>query len=107
MHEIKIIRQVTDEQINDVMTTALEGGINYWCDKATTSSDLEDTYLSEILTKGSTISLHDAEEDKWYALTLHNLIKAMEKIGFNFDDYDSMDVDCVVQEAIFGEVIYG
>lgn len=109
-HEIITKQTVTDEEIDDIMTTALEGGITYWCDQAITDVDLEDNYLSEMLTKGATIKLHDAEEDKWHELTLEKLLKAMGETYFIVDMYDAEDAedaDQVVQHAIFGEAIYG
>lgn len=107
VYEIKTIQRVTAEEIDDVVTTALEGGITYWCDQATTDVDLGDNYLSEMLAKGATIKLHDSEEDKWHDLTIDKLIKAMEEIRFSFEDYDAGDADQLIQQAIFGKVIYG
>ncbi len=106
-YKIESIRTVTQEQIDDVVTTALEGGITYWCDQAITDVDLGDNYLSEMLTRGAAISLHDRETDEWHTLTLEELLKALGDMQFDFDNYDSLDVDCVIQKAIFGEVVYG
>jgi len=117
MHRIETIVEVTDEQINDVVAAALEGGISYWCDQAKTDVDMGDSRLSEMLTKGAEISLNDMEQSNpetnhqtygvWRTLTLDNLLKALGEMRFNFDDYDAGDADAVVQQAIFGEVIYG
>ena len=106
-YTIETKQTVTQEQIDDVVTTALEGGITYWCDRATTDVDLGDNYLSEMLTKGADIKLHDAEEDEWHTLTLGAFIKALGVSSFDFEQYDALDADLVVQTALFGDVIYG
>ncbi len=31
-HDIKVICKVDDEFLSDILTTAAEGGINYWCE---------------------------------------------------------------------------
>lgn len=107
--------EVNQEQIDDVVTTALEGGITYWCGQATTNVDLGDNYLSEMLTRGATIMLLDSEEYNpvtkeygvWRELTLEKLLKAFGETKFDFDNYDAGDADAVVQKAVFGEVVYG
>lgn len=106
-YTIESKRQVTQQEVDDVVTTALEGGITYWCDAAETDYDLGDGYLSEVLTRGGDIKLHDAEDDKWYTLTLDAFIRALGVCMFDFEQYDALDADNVVQTAIFGEVIYG
>lgn len=100
-------REVNQEQVDDVLTTALEGGITYWCDKVTTTTDLGDKYLSEMLTRGATLEFHDAEEDKWHQLSIGMFLDALGYRALDFDNYDASDADSVVQQALFGEVIYG
>jgi len=38
---------VTQEDIDDIVTTALEGGINYWCGKVEVDGDYLGEYASE------------------------------------------------------------
>lgn len=103
--------EVTQEQIDDIMVTALEGGITYWCDEAriASSSNVDDLdYLSQEISNGGVLELHDAEEDKWHRLDLNMVLRALGKQRqFDFEQYDALDVDNVIQQAIFGEVIYG
>lgn len=118
--EIKTTQCITQEQLDDVLTTAFEGGITYWCNEvkeaewSTTSEPAQ--YLSEVLTRGGTLQLHDSSEynpktgcvsGKWYSLSIDMLLKAFEDKPFDFDNYDAGDADEIVQKAIFGEVIYG
>jgi hypothetical protein len=93
------------------MVTALEGGITYWCGEARVKKHFEPkeeyTYLSDVITRGGVLELWDSEEEKWVNLDLHRLVEALGKLHFPFEDYDAGDVDSVIQQAVFGEVIYG
>ncbi|MCA9325962.1 hypothetical protein KDA23_07970 [Candidatus Saccharibacteria bacterium] len=102
--------EVTQEQIDDVVCTALEGGITYWCNRAKVKDDdyRGTEWAHEVVTRGGTLVLHDAEEEIDHELNLQNLMKGFSLTkGFDFEDYDAGDADQVIQNAIFGEVIYG
>lgn len=60
---------VTQEDIDDIVATALEGGINYWCRKAEVVGDYLGEYASEQISRGGTLKLYDSEEDEVYELT--------------------------------------
>lgn len=107
--EVKTVRVVTAQEIDDIMVTALEGGINYWCDavKVDKPPTEEYKYASDVLTRGGTLKVYVSEEDEIQVLTIEKLIKGLEMTEFNFDDYDAGDVDNVIQRALFGDVIYG
>lgn len=108
-YEVKIVRTVTQEEIENVMITALEGGINYWCGEARVKKEPVEEYnaLSDVLTRGGSLELYDFEEEKWHELTIEKLIKALGegydqhglRINFDFDQYDQYDVDSVIQIA--------
>lgn len=113
---------VTQEDVDDIVSTALEGGITYWCDTVRVKDNLlnppEDfDYLSYALTRGFDLELHDREygaEDEedyesggWHVLTLDNLLEALGELHIDFDNYDANDADKAIQTAIFGELIYG
>lgn len=110
--EIKTVQVVTQEQIDDVVTTALEGGISYWCDGVRIKEGFEPKeeykYLSDVLTRGGLLELYDSEDDLWLTLDLEYIIKYAGQMEFNFEDYDAIDADALIQRAVFeGEVIYG
>ena len=104
-----------NQDYNDIIVTALEGGINYWCDsaKAKGGNFFGQEFLSEILPKGGTIILK--AENKEYELTFSKLKKGIAKfrkvnnISEKWEniDYDATDADCIIQYAIFGKIIYG
>jgi len=102
--------EVTDEQLEDILSSALSG-MTYWADDAycprTKNQPAPDLMLSETLTHGYKLKIHDAEEDKWRELTLTKFLKGLSLARmFDYDDYDSLDAERVVQLALFGKVIY-
>lgn len=69
-----------NECIDDIMATALEGGITYWCDDAEVVGDYLGEYASEQISRGGTLKLHDSEEDKTYELTLDKFLVGLAKV---------------------------
>ncbi len=45
-----------NECIDDIMATALEGGITYWCDDAEVVGDYLGEYASEQISRGGTLN---------------------------------------------------
>lgn len=122
MHEIKFERtfSVDNQDIADLLVTAFEGGINYWCRKIeikTYPESLEDKNMmaSDILAHGSVLTLYDAESsDKW-DLTLDKFLSGLKKHLENseyptmealMDSYDANDADCIIQYALFNEQVF-
>ena len=122
--KIDVIQQikVTQEDIDDIMCSALEGGITYWCRKAEVVGDYLGEYASEQISRGGTLLLYDAEEDEVYDLDLPNLLNGIKQAyeGNWFAEYgwcdgktidtcqvDAEVADVIVQLALFDEVIFG
>lgn len=122
MHEIKFERtfSVDNQDIADLLVTAFEGGINYWCRKVkikTYPESLEDKNMmaSDILAHGAILTLHDAESsDKW-DLTLEKFLSGLKKHLENseyptmealMDSHDANDADCIIQYALFNEQVF-
>ena len=114
--------RVTTEDIDDIMCAALEGGINYWCNKAEVVGDYLGEYASEQIARGGKLILHDCEIDEAYELTREMLLNGISLAieGNYYEDYDWVDgevldtccidadvADVIVQLALFDEVIYG
>lgn len=109
----------TNKDIDDIMVTALEGGITHWCDSADVVGDYLGNWASDQISRGGTVKLHEAEEDKWYELTLEKFIKGLERVVFergldviynnelDVSNIDAEDADAIIQYAIFGEIVYG
>lgn len=102
-------RTVTQEQIDDLLVDAFEGGVmSDWCEGVVIIEEPEEKYkyASEVLTRGGKLKVVDTESEV-YELTLNKLLHALGETGLDFNNYDAVDADAVIQTAIFGEVIYG
>ena len=123
-HVIKVdyVVKVTEQDIDDIVATALEGGINYWCCKAEVVGDYLGEYASEQISRGGELKLYDAEGDDVYTLTQEKLLKgiklAIENMYYHEYDWyaaneldccqiDAMVADAIIQCALFDDVIYG
>lgn len=123
---VQVILQivVTGEDIDDIMVSALEGGITYWCDKAKVDGSSLGEYASEQISRGGTLILHDMEEDRNELLTKEKLLQGIRmyaeqpKHGDIFEVMDhELHIDCgmvdaevadaIIQYAIFSEIFYG
>lgn len=113
---------VTPQDIDDIMVTALEGGINYWCRKAEVVGEYLGEYASDQISRGGSLILYDAESSDHWELNLEKLLDGIQKaIEDNwFSDYDwyvggGLDccqidgdvADVIVQLALFDEIVFG
>lgn len=114
---------LTEEDIDDIMVAALEGGINYWCCEAEVVEEKRcGDWGHEQIARGGVLILHDAESsDKW-ELTLEKFLNGVKLWVENGDDryhavqkdgtvdccnVDSEMADLIIQYALFGEVVFG
>lgn len=118
----EIAANLTIENIDDIMASALEGGINYWCSEAEVVEEKRcaDWGHEQIAREGALI-LHDAESDDKWELNLEKFLNGfklwLENGGDQYSAVENGEVDCckidggcadeIVQYAIFGEVVYG
>ena len=114
---------VTAEDIDDIMCSALEGGITYWCDEAEVVGDYLGEFASEQISKGGKLLLHDAEDmDEVYELTREKLLDGIKRAIAEqyYEDYGWVDgnrldccqidaevADCIVQLALFHDIVFG
>lgn len=117
--------------LSDVLTTAVEGGINYWVEvaesvtRASLGDDLEDLSVLSV----NDIKVVENDEAPLYTAnldTVHTGILAVLQPGFNVNDtikgyvlsallneepdaghIDADAADVIVQAGLFGEVVYG
>jgi hypothetical protein len=128
------------QDINDLVCSALEGGINYWCYQARIKKDADKNYVgvapedqdkvefaSDVVGYGGTLILWNSEPDddgtndtpieykKTWELTLDKMLKGIARhcstrgivLKDLLDNHDASDADCIVQYAIFDEVVFG
>lgn len=117
--EVKLDILLTNEDIDDIMCAALEGGINYWCGKAKVVGKYLGEYASEQISRGGTLKLYDGESGEEFELTKEKFIKGLTKhledgrsglISQGMIDtgaLDACDADAIIQYALFDEVVYG
>ena len=108
--EIRV--ELTQEDIDDIMVGALEGGITYWCSEASPS---------EQISRGGTLLLYDFEEEAYRKLDLEKFLNGfklwVENGGDQYGAVQGHEVDCcnidagcadaIIQYSLFGEVVYG
>ena len=123
--EYTVKRKVTEEQIKDIIVDGIETGIGYWAILHNDTDEFEKYYnetelatseiVGEILLKGGSVKITDIEEgeEPKYDLTLDRLIIGIQKnaeerpYDCDLDNYDAITCDCIIQYAIFDEVIFG
>ena len=110
---------LTQQDVDDIMVAALEGGINYWCREAEVVGEYLGEYASDQISRGGSLILHDSESsDKW-ELTLEKFLNGVklyfedgchvqvEDNRIDAGDIDAGDADGIIQFALFGEVVFG
>lgn len=109
---------MSQQDIDDIMATALDS-ICYWCRKAEVVGNYLGEYASDQISRGGTLILHDAESAQTWELTLDKLLNGLklyfeqgchvqvEDNTIDTCDIDGNDADCIVQFAVFGEVVFG
>ena len=131
LQEIKLMLTVrlTDEDIEDIVVTALEGGIGYWACLDNTGKEYEEAPEDEpvsitatkILLSGGTLRFFDEEDDdRPLDMTINDLSEGIQKwieggesVTVDSDgridlcDLDALGADCIFQNALLGEVVYG
>lgn len=118
---------LTQQDIDDIMVSAFEGGINYWCWRVVVQGDYLGEYASDQISRGGKLAVwldEPFEDDKTcYLLDRDKFLAGfklwLEKGGDSYDaiDYSDGSVDCgqidatcadeIVQYALFGEVVFG
>lgn len=102
------------QDIDDIMVSALEGGITYWCGRCEVVGEYLGEYASEQISRGGKLILHDIEDDEeTWELDLEKLQKGIkgiiEKGYWNGDKYycDAEVADIIVQYALFDDIVFG
>lgn len=117
MNTTKTEVQISNEDIDDIVCTALEGGINYWVNEAHCND--QDGCLSDMLSKEKEIFLEDDVSGEVEVLTKEKLLKGinlaiqqgyitfLEEGRIDTGQIDACTADVIVQLALFDDIIYG
>lgn len=124
----KTERKITQQELEDMLTTAFEGGSNYWCSSiriTKTNQEIpEQEFLANDIASGRVleIAVYDNEEvdendrPKRHLVTREKLIQAFQIMAdqepghfqdFLNDNCDAITGDVWFQCAVFGKSIYG
>ncbi|HBK69377.1 MAG TPA: hypothetical protein DEP23_11180 [Ruminococcaceae bacterium] len=110
---------LSTDDIDDIVCTALEGGINYWCCKAEVVGKYLGEYASDQISRGGSLILYDSESNDKWELTFDKLLKgvafwlasnhnlAIKNNRIDTCDIDGNAADFIVQYALFGELVFG
>ena len=123
------IIKVTEEDIEDIMCTALEGGIGYLACLDNTEKEFVDAPKDEpysetcakIILRGGEIRLICEEDNESYYLNLNKFLTGIQLwIDGGYDMYGAVDgdeldcgsidsecADCIIQLALFDDIVYG
>lgn len=111
---------ITNENLDDIMAAALEGGINHWCKKIEVFGEPLGERTSDQISRGGVLILHGSESDHEWALTRNDLLQGLRlwlangmsidhgvcEGSFDSSVVDSIEADCIIQYALFGKVVY-
>lgn len=117
---VSITANLTREDVDDIMSGALDGGITYWADRVEVVGDYMAQYASEQISRGGELLIHDVEAEQSYYFTLDMFIKGFKLWLQHGNDIhravsdgkvdtcniDAGDCDAIIQYALFGEIIY-
>ena len=123
-YEVKVERKIklTQQDIDDIVCVALDGGITCWCREAeVVGGEYLGEWAHEQISRGGELRLYDAETEDSWVLTKDNLLYGFKMWAENEpDEYgvitgDEIDTcavdggvaDSIVQYALFGEIVFG
>jgi hypothetical protein len=115
---------LTKQDVEDIIVGSFEGGCNYWIDSIgnkIVGNEIiwegkekglpTSIFISNTLLQGGSIYIKNEDEDEVFILSLDALIKGIKKVykhgTQDIDQYDAMSYDCIIQYAIYDEVVYG
>lgn len=122
--KVELEVELTQEDIDDIMCGALEGGIFYWARRVELIGDFLGEYMSEQISRGGKLIIYDRESEDKYELDLEKFKKGVMmwvanpvgcncleqvdgKLRFDCCNADAVVCDAIIQYALFGDVIYG
>ncbi|BAQ90817.1 hypothetical protein [uncultured Mediterranean phage uvMED] len=128
--------ELKPDDINDILCTAFEGGVDYWCSGIVGSDGdlelinngaVEIEYEYEHVGYGGKLEVHvQANNNTAMILDLENFQSGLQKwmdknpnsvevhhdyrnkyTTLDIGNIDAGDADCIVQYALFGKLVYG
>ena len=125
---VQLTVRISNEQIRDLLSAALEGGINYWADyeagftpdKEAMANKLRGVWeglpVYFIEDPKYTLLIKDMYESKTHELTYERLRLGLVDMATKYpghmqklltDEFDAETGDVFIQCCVFGDIIYG
>lgn len=124
--EITITQKITitDQDIDDIVCTALEGGINYWCDNVEVNGDYLGQYASDQISRNGQLKFYVSDpvnDTDMFVMDKEMLLKGirmyLENPNAPYDIIDNASIDTcnvdadvadmIIQYALFDEIVFG
>ena len=125
--ELEIV--LTNDDIDNIMCTALESAISYWCENVVMVDKCLGKYASNQISKGGKLILRliepfDSDNTECYELDLErfkngvkqwaqspvgsNCLRQIDgKLRLDTDYTDEIVCDAIIQYSLFGEIVFG
>jgi hypothetical protein len=117
-YEIPTVETVTQEQLNDLLVAAVEGGTGYWGTVRNYNYETEDAEveIAEEAPEGEFIENIDALI--WHKVKASDFVKILprlreipqhkgQSLSEIMENHDAETGDCAMQFLLFGEIKYG
>lgn len=121
MTKIKVEIEITDDQLDNAIISALEGGSNYWYMIQRVVGRKKTEFLAQLPMAGGALYIDDENADeprlkKPVRVSRQSIIKGARIMAQKFpshfadlmnDDADAETGDVLLQCTVFGDAIYG
>lgn len=115
---------LVEDDISAIIDNAFDGSIGYWAGvdnrgqlwDGKPKGEPISTWATKLILEGSGVKLYDVEgeeDDESWTLTLDKLIEGYKLNYINrphdndIENGDATTYDCIIQYALFGEVVFG
>lgn len=104
------------QKVADLLTTALEGGSNYWIKILDMKGDTLHDTIKVANGESKWLLLEVDETDRWNGINVSSMTRGLSLLAEHAperfarvaqDEADAEDADVFLQYALLGEVIYG
>lgn len=118
----KITIRLTQDDIDDIVCCALEGGCTYWCNRVdVVGGKYLGEWAHEQISRGGKLRFRDCETDQKWVLTLPKLLKGIRMwVEQGHDEWGVVDgymidtcmvdadiADQIIQLSLFNDVVFG
>lgn len=111
---VSVPKNVTREYIETIVTTAFEGGSNYWIDRIERIEPSKEEFIGYAIAYDEiSVKIRTEDTDTWHILTIDDIIKGISMYVEKFEKFpDIMEIDgevadCILQFSLFERIVFG